>query len=177
MLNTAGQRASLEGALLGRTTLSLRLFGDLPPTEELSGLLGVEPTSARRRGEDLAGGLGTQKEDVWLLRLGVLGASEEVGPSTRRGDAAGSESGTDGSSAVEAGRVAGALRGMAPALAALDKARLRAELYAGAVERVARNEHETYAGGFLLPDAVVAAVAECGLEIRVSTLTIVEREG
>lgn len=149
----------------------MRLFGDLPPTEELSGLLGIEPTSARRRGEKLAGGLGTQKEDVWLLRLGVLGAPEEESVQNARGDAAASES------FVEAGRVAGALRGMAPALAALDRARLRAELYAGAVERAPRNEHETYAGGFLLPDAVVAAVAECGLEIRVSTLTIVEEEG
>jgi hypothetical protein len=143
---------------LGRTTLSLRLVGELPPTAEVSGLLGVAPTVARRRGEALAGGRETQREDLWLLRLGDLEAEGAAGGG-------------------EAPRMAETLRRLAPALAALDRAGYRTELYVGAVESAPENENGTYAGGFLLPWPLVAAAAECGLEVRVSTVTVVAGGG
>jgi len=145
---------------LGRTTLSLRLVGELPPTAEVSGLLGVAPTVARRRGEALAGGRETQREDLWLLRLGDLLEAEGV---------AGGGGGAD--------RMADTLRRLAPALATLDRAGYRTELYVGAVESAPENENGTYAGGFLLPWPLVAAAAECGLEVRVSTVTVVAGGG
>jgi hypothetical protein len=144
---------------LGRTTVSLRLVGELPPTEEISELLGARPTVARRRGEALAGGLDAQKTDVWLLRLGVL---DDAAPED---------------TAAEEERAAQTLRRMAPALTGLNRSGYRAELYVGAVENVARTENGTYAGGFVLPWPLVAAAAGCGLELRVSTLTIVEGGG
>lgn len=137
---------------MGRTTLSLRLVGELPPAEEINALLGAEPSVSRRRGEALAGGRDYQKTDVWLLRLGTL-----------EDEASGAPGAED---------AAQRLRRMSPALAALDRSGYRTELYVGAVETVPRSENETYAGGFVLPWPIVAAAAECGLEIRVSTLTI-----
>lgn len=137
---------------MGRTTLSLRLVGELPPAEEISALLGAEPSVSRRRGEALAGGRDYQKTDVWLLKLGTL---EDEAAETPRSEGA-----------------ADALRRMSPALAALDRSGYRTELYVGSVETVPRSENETYAGGFVLPQPIVAAAAECGLEVRVSTLII-----
>jgi len=141
---------------LGRTTLSLRLVGELPPTDEINELLGATPTVARRRGEALAGGLDAQKADVWLLRLGIL---DDEAP--------------EGIAAEEA-RATETLRRMAPALAALSRSGYGAELYAGTVEHAPANENATYAGGFVLPWPLLAAAAECGLDLRVSTLTIVK---
>jgi len=73
--------------------------------------------------------------------------------------------------------MADTLRRLAPALATLDRAGYRTELYVGAVESAPENENGTYAGGFLLPWPLVAAAAECGLEVRVSTVTVVAGGG
>lgn len=53
---------------MSRVTLSLRLRGELPSSDELTRTIGVTPTETRRRG-DVVGRRRIQPTDVWILDL------------------------------------------------------------------------------------------------------------
>jgi Domain of unknown function (DUF4279) len=49
--------------------MALRLSGKLPPTEEVTSLMGIAPTFQRRKGEPIPPGRRQQPVDVWSLDL------------------------------------------------------------------------------------------------------------
>lgn len=108
-------------------------------------MLGASPDVDRRRGMRLGRGddAGVQRVDVWGLYLARW-----------EGDAPEEQSMTQAAAKLEA---------MAPALAALDRARCKAELYVSTI----RDEES---GGFSLPARLAAAVGASKLEISISIL-------
>jgi hypothetical protein len=87
-----------------RTSMSFRLSGDLPPSQEVTHLLGIAPTFERRKGEPIPPGRRKQPIDVWSLAL--INRSEWE----------------DGLPLSEAtARVADILRRLTPGLAQLDR--------------------------------------------------------
>jgi hypothetical protein len=130
--------------------MAFRVFGDLPPTEEVTRLLGVTPTRYRRRGEAIPPGRRQQPFDVWILEL--IERSEWE----------------DGLPLPEAtARAAGMLRHLTPGLAKLDRSVVNAELWISTIREEAM-------GGFGIPAEIVAAAGAAQLEISVSVLIILE---
>ena len=133
-----------------RTNMALRLVGDLPPTEEVTRLLGIAPTFQRRKGEPIHRGRQKQPADVWSLEL--IHRSEWA----------------DGLPLPEAAtRAAETVRRLTPGLAQLDRSVINAELWISTLREEAM-------GGFGIPVELVAAAGEAWLEISVSVLIILE---
>lgn len=133
-----------------RTNMSLRLSGNLPPTDEVTRLLGIAPTFDRRKGELIPPRRRKQPADVWGLDL--IDRSEWE----------------DGLPLPEAtARVADILRRLTPGLAQLDRRVINAELWISTIR-------EEVMGGFGIPAEIVAAAGVAQLEISVSVLIILE---
>lgn len=128
--------------------LSLRLMGELPPTEELNNLLGLEPDSIRRKGEVYHREV--MPKDVWTLTL-VDWHEWPDGPPP----------------APVCERVTQVLQRITPALNSLDRSRIHAELF------LATNRSEAQ-GGFDIPVEWVAAAAAARLQIVVSVLAMLD---
>lgn len=128
---------------------SLRLTGDLPPTERLNTLLQVSPTSARRRGEQISRRR-VQPTDVWLLDLAEV-------------------EGDRNSEDMEADLlgVTNQLTQFAPALASISTERCKADLYIS----ILQTEDQ---GGLSLPPQFILAVAAAKLSIQVSILVMLD---
>ena len=127
-----------------RTSMSFRLSGDLPPSQEVTHLLGIAPTFERRKGEPIPPGRRKQPIDVWSLAL--INRSEWE----------------DGLPLSEAtARVADILRRLTPGLAQLDRRVINAELWIGTTREEAM-------GGFGIPVEIVAAAGAAQLQISVS---------
>lgn len=133
-----------------RTNMSLRLSGDLPPTDEVTRLLGIAPTFQRRKGEPIPPGRRKQPVDVWSLDL--IERSEWE----------------DGLPLPEAtARATETLRLLTPGLAQLDRSLVNAELWISTIR-------EEVMGGFGIPVEIVAAAGAAQLQISVSVLIILE---
>lgn len=133
--------------MTSRTKLVLRLVGDLPPTEDLMRLLGVSPEREVRRGTPLIG-LGGKAQDVDVWSAVLIERSEWVG--------------ADAPPEVVA-RAAATLRRALPGLAALDRVRVRVELYVSSI----RDEES---GRIFLSPEVVNIAGEGMMALVVSTL-------
>ena len=132
-----------------RTSMSFRLSGDLPPTEEVTRLLGVTPTRQRRKGEPSHLGR-LQPFDVWILDL-IARSEWEDGPPFPEATA----------------RAVDILRRLTPGLAQLDRRVVNAELWISTTR-------EGVMGGFGIPGEIVAATGAAQLQISVSVLIILE---
>ncbi len=133
-----------------RTNMSLRLSGELPPSEEVTRLLGIAPTFQRRKGETIPPGRRKQPADVWGLDL--IERSEWE----------------DGLPLPEAtARVADILRRLAPGLAQLDRHLVNSALWIGTTREEAM-------GGFGIPAEIVAAAGVAKLEISVAVHILLE---
>lgn len=137
------------GRWKSRTSMSFRLAGDLPPTEEVTRLLGVTPTMQRRKGEPSH--LGRQQPlDVWSLDL-IARSEWEDGPPLPKATA----------------RAADTLRRLTPGLGQLDRSVVTAQLWISTMREEAQ-------GGFDIPTEIVSAAAAAQLQISVSVLIILE---
>lgn len=133
-----------------RTSMSFRLSGDLPPSQDVTHLLGIAPTFDRRKGELIPPRRRKQPVDVWGLDL--IDRSEWE----------------DGLPLPEAtARVADILRRLTPGLAQLDRDAVNAELWISTIREEAM-------GGFGIPAEIVAAAGAAQLQISVSVLIILE---
>src|SRR5690242_8520159 len=101
---------------MSRNKLWLRLRGDLPPSEELTRILGTTPTTDRRRGSPIPDTGEVQRADVWSVEL------------IRRDQWSRNRPDDD---ALAQAMVK--LRGMAPGLGSLDRERCQAELYLSSI--------------------------------------------
>lgn len=136
---------------MSRNRLSLRLIGELPPTEELNQLLGIRPVSAHRRGER---GLldEVMSMDVWVINL----VPRKDWP--------------DGRPPVPViSHVTRLLGRITPALNALDRSQVHAELYLS-------TRREEAMGGFEIPAEWIAAAAAANLELDISVLATLGRD-
>ena len=133
-----------------RTWMALRLAGDLPPTEEVTRLLGIAPTFQRRKGEPIPPGRRKQPTDVWSLEL-IKRSEWEDGPPLPEATT----------------RAADMLRRLTPGLAQLDRSVINAELWISTIREEAM-------GGFGIPAEIVAAAGAAQLEISVSVLILLE---
>lgn len=133
-----------------RTSMSFRLSGDLPPSQEVTHLLGIAPSFDRRKGELIPPRRRKQPADVWGLEL--IDRSEWE----------------DGLPLPEAtARVADILRRLTPGLAQLDRCVVNAELWIGTTRGEAM-------GGFGIPVEIVAAAGTAQLQISVSVHILLE---
>jgi hypothetical protein len=130
--------------------MAFRIFGDLPPSDEVTRLLGVVPTFQRRKGEPIPPGRRKQPFDVWSLEL-IKRSEWEDGPPLPEATA----------------RVADTLRRLAPGLAQLDRGAVTAQLWISSIREEAM-------GGFDIPAEIVTAAGAAQLEIVVSVLIILE---
>src|SRR5690242_9474966 len=132
-------------------SLSLRIHGDLPPTEELIAALGVQPTNVIRNGErrTLRSGENgreqlarlVQPTDMFLVELGEWDGDER----------------TEEMLLQIAPRVAE----LAPRLRQLRGPQCHVDLYMSAFR-------DTDQGGLVLPAEFVAAAASAGISIHIS---------
>jgi hypothetical protein len=129
--------------------MSFRLAGDLPPTEEVTHLLGVVPTMQRRKGEPIPLGR-KQPFDVWSLKL-IERSEWEDGPPLPEATA----------------RAAKMLRHLTPGLAQLDRSVITAQLWISTMREEAQ-------GGFDIPAEIIVAAGAAKLEVVVSVLIILE---
>ncbi len=130
--------------------MTLRLSGDLPPTEEVTRLLGVAPTMQRRKGEPIHRGRRKQPTDMWSLELIHRSEWENGLPLPEA-----------------ATRAADTLRHLTQGLAQLDRQVVNAELWISTIREEAM-------GGFGIPVEIVAAAGTAQLEISVSVLILLE---
>jgi hypothetical protein len=144
-----GDRTTVS-ARKSRTNMALRLSGDLPPTEDVTRLLGVAPTDQGRKGEPIHRGRQQQLVDVWSLEL--IHRSEWE----------------DGLPLPEASaRAADTLQRITPGLVQLDRSIVKAELWISTIREEAM-------GGFGVPAEVVGAAGAAQLEVSVSVLILLE---
>ena len=132
-------------------SLSLRIHGDLPPTEELIAALGVQPTSVFRKGERR------------ILRSGENGR-ERVGHGAQPTDMFSVTLGEwDGDEHTEKMlvQIAPRVAELAPHLAQLRGPQCQVDLYMSAFR-------DTDQGGLVLPAEFVAATASAGISIHIS---------
>lgn len=134
---------------MSSNTLSIRLIGDLPPSDELINMLGIVPTSEGRKGMPLHGkNRGNYVSDVWVVDLITQGWE------------------TSELSTKQATHVLQTLRAMTSGLTSLDRKRCQAELYISAICEEEQNSLE-------LPQALVEAAGLAKLAIIVSILALV----
>lgn len=133
-----------------RTWMAFRIFGDLPPAEEVTRLVGMAPTFQRRKGEPIPPGRRKQPFDVWSLEL-IKRSEWEDGPPLPEATA----------------RAAETLRRLTPGLAQLDQRVVTAQLWISTIREEAQ-------GGFDIPAEIVAAAGAAQLEVTVSVLIILE---
>jgi hypothetical protein len=119
--------------------LSLILEGDLPSKQELLDRFEVEPRSYHRRG-DLGRGSWRVPQDIWTLDLAEWDGKTADDGTTQQ--------------------AVSTLERLAPALRALDRAHLTAELSVLVIQY-----HET--SDYILPAAVLAAAAAGGLSCSI----------
>lgn len=103
-----------------RTCMGLRLSGDLPPTEEITRLLGIAPTDQARKGEPIHRGRQRQPTDVWSLEL-IHRNEWEDGPPLLGATA----------------RAAETLRRLTPGLIQLDRSAVTTELWISTIREEA----------------------------------------
>ncbi len=133
---------------MGSNTLGLRLVGRLPPRDVLTRTLGTAPPFHGLRGTPATrSGRVRQQEDVWLYPLAEWEGS-------RLDD-------------ETASRVSATLASMAPALAALDRTGLEAELLIS----ITQFEEQ---GGCEVPSPVLVAAAASGLTLSISVLAVTD---
>lgn len=136
-----------------RTYMGLRLSGDLPPTEEVTRLLGIAPTEQGRKGEPIHRGRQQQPADVWSLNLIERSEWEDGLPLPEA-----------------AARAADMLRSLTRGLSQLDRRLVKAELWISTIR-------EETMGGFGIPSEIVAAAGAAQLEISVSVLILLDDDG
>ena len=136
---------------MSRVTLSLRLRGELPSSDELTRTIGVTPTYTRRRG-DVVGRRRIQPTDVWILELAQFDSDS-----------------TSDQILNQIMQATTTLQQIAPALATLDldTTSCNAELYTSIFQ-------EEDQGGFTLPRELLAAVADAKLSIEFSILVMLD---
>ena len=108
------------GQWKSRTSMSIRLSGDLPTTEEVTRLLRIAPTDHARKGEPIHRGGEQQPVDVWSLEL-IQRSEWEDGPPLPEATA----------------RATDILRGLTPGLAQLDRHAVKAELWISTIREEA----------------------------------------
>ena len=133
-----------------RTCMGLRLSGDLPPTEEITRLLGIAPTDQARKGEPIHRGRRQQPFDVWMLDL-IARSEWEDGPPLPEATT----------------RAADTLRRLTPGLAQLDRSVVTAQLWISTIREEAM-------GGFDIPAEIVTVAGAAQLEVVVSVLILLE---
>ncbi len=129
--------------------ISLRLSGNLPPSDELTKTLGFTPTKALRRGERISQKR-VQPVDIWSLELAEIDTENTKEESDKK--------------IQQVGII---LQKMAPALAALDRTNCKADLYISTI----REEQQ---GGLSLPSEVVNAATAANLSIKISILAMLD---
>ena len=136
---------------MSRVTLSLRLRGELPSSDELTRTIGVTPTETRRCG-DVVGKRRIQPIDVWYLDLAQFDSDS-----------------TSDQILNQIMQATTTLQQIAPALATLDldTTSCNAELYTSIIQ-------EEDQGGFTLPRELLAAVADAKLSIEFSILVMLD---
>lgn len=130
--------------------ISLRLFGNLPPLEELTRRLEVEPTEFLRRGQRVSKRR-TQPVDMWYLDL-------------LRYDSNNYES-DDSEVDQQWLNAASTIAQLAPAIATLDRTQCQADLFISTI----REEDQ---GGLSLPPEMISAAAAAKLAIELSILVM-----
>jgi len=133
-----------------RTYMGLRLSGDLPPTEDVTRLLGIAPRMQRRKGEPIHLGRQQQPVDVWMLDL-IARSEWEDGPPLPEATT----------------RAADTLRSLTPGLAQLDRSVVTAQLWISTIREEAM-------GGFDIPAEIVTVAGAAQLEVVVSVLILLE---
>ena len=133
---------------MSEISLSLRLFGELPPTNDLSALMGTNPSIAIRRGEPVSSRR-TQPIDVWILDL--FETEDSIPESVQ----------------VQMLQAATKLQRIAPILASLERTTYQADLYLSTI----RWEDQ---GGFALPMELITAAADAKLAIEVSITVVLD---
>ena len=134
---------------MSTSKISLRLSGNLPPTEELTHTLGITPTKIIDRGERVSKNR-VQPVDIWSLELAKFdnnSTKQEIDKQI-----------------FEAAVV---LQQMAPAIASLDRTKCNTDLYISTI----REEDQ---GGLSLPAELVAAAAAARLSIQMSILVMLD---
>jgi hypothetical protein len=134
---------------MSKITITLRVWGNLPPSEKLTHNLGILPTEVLRRGERVSKKR-VQPVDMWRLEL----ANFETDTTTEEID-------------NQMQRATVTLNKMAPALRMLDRANCNADLYISTI----REEDQ---GGFSIPAELVAAAASGKLSIETSILIMLD---
>lgn len=129
--------------------ISLRLSGNLPPSDELTKTLGFTPTKALRRGERISQKR-VQPVDIWSLELAEIDTENPKEESDKN--------------IQQVGII---LQQIAPALAALDRTNCKADLYISTI----REEQQ---GGLSLSSEVVNAAAAANLSIQISILVMLD---
>lgn len=133
---------------MSSNTLSVRLLGNLPPSDVLTTLLGVTPSSEGRKGMPLRGtNRGIYVSDVWVVDL--ISEGWETGQPLPE----------------QTAYVTQTLQAMAPGLIALDRRHCQAELYISTI----REEEQ---GGLEIPQALVEIAGLAKLAIVVSVLVL-----
>ena len=131
--------------------MSLRLAGNLPPTDKLTYLLGVAPSQIFRKGDRISPKR-SQPIDVCLLDL--VKFDSDISPSESQ------------QQMLVAAKI---LDNLAPAINCLDRSECQADLYISTVR-------EDDQGGLSLPPALVAAAAAGNLSIQVSILVMFDED-
>lgn len=130
--------------------ISLRLIGDLPPSEELARTLDVEPTQFLQKGQPVSKRR-IQPTDVWCLDLAKFDSNSH--PIEMQADLR---------------KSAQRLEDLAKAITSITQtSQCKAALYISTI----REEDQ---GGFSLPLELVAAAAAAGLSIEVSMLVMLD---
>ncbi|NMG10101.1 DUF4279 domain-containing protein [Brasilonema sp. UFV-L1] len=134
---------------MSTSTISLRLSGNLPPSDELTKTLGITPTTILHRGERVSKNR-VQPVDIWSLELAKCddnSTEQEINKQI-----------------LEAAVV---LQQMAPAIASLDRNKCNTDLYISTI----REEDQ---GGLSLPAELIAAAAAAKLSIQISILVMLD---
>lgn len=132
---------------MSTSKISLRLSGNLPPTEELTHTLGITPTKIIDRGERVSKNR-VQPVDIWSLELAKFDNNSTKQDIDKQ--------------IIEAAVV---LQQIAPAIASLDRTKCNTNLYISTI----REEDQ---GGLSLPAELVAAAAR--LSIQMSILVMLD---
>lgn len=129
---------------MSKNQLSFRLLGKLPPLDDVTALLGVTPTYARKQGEPTGRGDRLQPVDVWIHDFTDWWNGDDIAEATVR-------------------QIAEMLTRFTPALATLDRSRCSAQLWLSTAR-----EHQQ--GGFSVPPEIIRAAGAAGLGFEISIL-------
>ncbi len=134
---------------MSTSNISLRLSGNLPPSEELTETLGITPTKIICRGERVSKNR-VQPVDIWSLELAKF-----------------DDNSTKQEIDLQIFEAAVLLQQIAPAIASLDRNKCNTDLYISTI----REEDQ---GGLSLPAELIAAAAAARLSIQLSILVMLD---